>query len=110
MGVSRWHTQTDKQTDRQTAIADSRLKKGLPRGQAGRPAQGPGHGPAGEGEEGEGGPLAAAHQGPQGPAEGPVPGDLNSFPILKLLCLQAIPIRASQCCKNVNVLATKFVL
>ena len=37
------------------------------------------NGPAGEGEEGEGDPLAAAHQGPQGAAEGPVPGDLISF-------------------------------
>ena len=53
-----------------------------PRGQTGRPAQGPGHGPAGEGEEGEGGPLAASHQGPQGPPEGPVPGHLILFPLL----------------------------
>ena len=48
------------------------------RGPAGRTAQGPSHGPAGEGEEGKGGPLAPAHRGPQGPPEGPVPGDLNS--------------------------------
>ena len=51
------------------------------RGPTGRPAQGPGHGPAGEGEEGEGRPLAATHQGPQGPPEGAVPGDLSSFPL-----------------------------
>ena len=44
--------------------------------------------------EGEGGPLAAAHQGPQGAAERTVPGDLISFShfIFKFPVLLAIPI------------------
>ena len=40
--------------------------------EAGSPAHGPSYGPVGEGEEGEGCPLAPAHPGPQGAPEGQI--------------------------------------
>ena len=60
---------------RSQGLEESEWRRGgsWPWGQAGRPAQGPSHGPVGEGEEGEGCPLAPAHPGPQEPPEGPVP-------------------------------------